>query len=56
LCTALVPAIGYDKAAQIAKVASDTNRTVREVAEEIANLKPDVLDALLDPRKQLEPS
>ena len=53
LCTALVPAIGYDKAAQIAKVASETNRSVREVAEEIANLKPDVLDALLDPRKQV---
>src|SRR5262249_16811800 len=32
MCTALAPVIGYDKAAKIAKVAYETNRTVRQVA------------------------
>src|SRR6185436_19217051 len=53
LCTALAPVIGYDKAAKIAKVAYETNRTVREVAEEISGLDPDALNHLLDPHQQV---
>jgi len=52
MCTALAPAIGYDKAAAIAKVAYQTGRTVREVAREMAGLSPQDLDRLLDPRTQ----
>ena len=52
LCTALVPAIGYDKAAEIAKVAYSTRCTIREVAIEMSGLDRATLDALLDPRKQ----
>ena len=52
MCTALVPAIGYDKAAQIAKTAFETNRTVREVAEEISGLGAQTLKSLLDPENQ----
>ena len=52
MCTALAPAIGYDKAASIAKVAHETGRTVREVAREMSGLAPEKLDVLLDPWKQ----
>jgi fumarate hydratase, class II len=51
MCTALAPLLGYDKAAQIAKVAYQTGRTVREVALEIAGLDKSQIDALLDPRR-----
>ena len=51
LCTALAPVIGYDQAASIAKLAYETNRTVREVAAEISSLDQKTLDELLDPRK-----
>ncbi len=54
-CTVLAPVIGYDKAAKIAKVAFQTNRTVREVAAEISGLDPARLNELLDPAKQTEP-
>jgi fumarate hydratase class II len=52
LCTSLVPAIGYDNAAKIAKVAYETGRTVREVAREMSGLDEATLDQLLDPRNQ----
>jgi fumarate hydratase class II len=52
MSTALAPVIGYDKAAKIAKVASETGRTVREVAAELSGLPKAKLDELLDPRKQ----
>jgi fumarate hydratase class II len=55
MCTALVPVIGYDKAAQIAKVAHETGRTVREVAMEMSGLEKTRIDDLLDPRKLTEP-
>jgi len=55
MSTALAPVIGYDKAAKIAKVASETNRTVREVAYELSGLTKDKVNELLDPRKQTGP-
>jgi fumarate hydratase class II len=55
MCTALVPEIGYDKAAKIAKVAYETGRTVREVALEISGLDKATLDKLLDAKSQTEP-
>ena len=54
-CTILAPVIGYDKAARIAKVAFETNRTVRQVALEISGLDKARLDELLDPAKQTAP-
>ena len=54
-CTILAPVIGYDKAAKIAKVAFETNRTVRQVALDISGLDKARLDELLDPAKQTEP-
>jgi fumarate hydratase class II len=55
ICTALVPKIGYDKAAEIAKEAAKTGRTVREVARERTALSEQELDELLDPAKMVEP-
>ena len=54
-CTVLAPVIGYDKAAKIAKVAFQTNRTVRQVALEISGLDKTRLDQLLDPARQTAP-
>jgi fumarate hydratase class II len=51
MATALVPAIGYDQAAQIAKLASESGRTIREVALETSGLDPAKIDQLLDPRR-----
>jgi fumarate hydratase class II len=56
MCTALAPLIGYDKAAEIAKNAHQTSRTVREVAAELSGLSADVLAKALDPAKHLAPS
>lgn len=55
MCTALAPTIGYDKAADIAKAAYESDRTVREVAQERSGLDARVLDQLLDPEKQTAP-
>jgi len=51
-CTILAPVIGYDKAAKIAKVAYQTNRTIRQVALEMSGLDKDRLEELLDPARQ----
>ncbi len=55
MCTALAPVIGYDKAAQISKIAWESGRTVRQVALEMSGLDPVRLEALLDPKRQTEP-
>jgi fumarate hydratase class II len=55
LATALVPAIGYDAAAKIAKEALATSKTVREVARDQTKLAPEELDRLLDPARMTEP-
>jgi fumarate hydratase class II len=49
LATALAPVIGYEKAADIAKEAAKTGRTVREVAKEKSGLTDAELAKLLDP-------
>ena len=55
LATALAPAIGYDAAAEIAKEAAKSGRTIREVAREKTRLSEQELDRLLDPEKMTEP-
>ena len=55
LATALAPAVGYDAAAAIAKEASKTGRTIREVARETTELSEDELTKLLNPEKMTEP-
>ena len=53
LATALAPALGYEKAAAIAKEAAKTNRTIRDVAREMSGLSEDELTKLLDPEKMV---
>ena len=55
LGTGLSPAIGYDKAAQIAKEAASTGKTIREVSRDMTSLTEEELEALLDPLKMTEP-
>ena len=52
MCTALVPEIGYEKAAAIAKEAYASGHTVREIAREKSGLTEERLRDLLDPRRQ----
>jgi fumarate hydratase class II len=53
MVTSLAPAIGYDKAAALAKDAYATGRTIREVAREKSGLEPERLAELLDPSTQV---
>jgi fumarate hydratase class II len=55
MCTPLAPFIGYDKAAEIAKRAYATGKTVREVAREISGLSEKQLNEIFDPRALTEP-
>jgi fumarate hydratase class II len=55
MVTVLAPRIGYDRAAEIAKEAARTGRSVRELCLEREVLPRAELDALLDPRTQTGP-
>ena len=52
MVTALVPRIGYDAAAAIAKESVATGKTVREICVERRVLPPDELAEALDARRQ----
>jgi len=52
MCTALAAVIGYDAAADIAKEAHRTGKTIREVAREKGVLPEEKLKELLDPKRQ----
>ena len=54
IITALVPVIGYDKSAEVAKKAFKEGRGVREVALELGVLPEDELNAALDLRPMTE--
>ncbi len=53
MVTALVPVIGYEKAAELAMEAWKSSRTIRQVAREKSLLPEEQLEALLDPRRQV---
>jgi fumarate hydratase, class II len=55
MVTALVPVIGYDAAAKIAKESFTTGKTVREVCQEHKLLPEDKLNKILDPWRMTEP-
>ncbi|MFO7255942.1 MAG: lyase family protein, partial [Bacillota bacterium] len=55
MVTALVPRIGYDRAAELAYKAYETGKTIRAVCLEEQVLPPEELDRLLDARRQTEP-
>jgi fumarate hydratase class II len=49
LVTALTPAIGYDKAAQIAKKAHKDGLTLKQAALDLKLVSADEFDRLVDP-------
>jgi fumarate hydratase, class II len=55
LATALVPEIGYEQAAALAKEAATTGQTIREIARERTDLSDRDLDRILDPATMVEP-
>ncbi len=55
IATALNAAIGYDRAAQVAKKAAAERRSVREVAREMDLLSDEDLDRYLNVREMTEP-
>ena len=55
LTTSLAPVIGYDAAAELAKEAYKTGRTIRELARERTRLSDEELDRILDPAAMTEP-
>lgn len=55
MCTSLAPVIGYDAAADVAKEAFKTGKTVREVARSRGQIDEAELNKLLDPRRMTEP-
>jgi len=54
LATALNPAIGYDKAGEVAKEAMASDRTIREVAIEKGYLTDEEADEVLDPARMTD--
>jgi fumarate hydratase class II len=55
MCTSLVPVIGYDASAALAKEAYAQGKTIRALASEKKLLSKDKLDALLDPHAMTLP-
>ena len=55
IVTTLVPHIGYDASAAIAKEAQATGKTVKEVAIDMTDLSSAELDDILDPSGMTEP-
>ena len=55
LVTALSPIIGYDKAARIARLASDENLTLKEAALKLGLVSADEFNRIVDPRKMANP-
>ena len=56
LVTALSPAIGYDKAAQVAKTAHQENITLKEAVLALGFLTEEEFDALMDLRSMTAPA
>jgi aspartate ammonia-lyase len=55
LVTALVPALGYERASEVAAEALASGRTVRDIALEAGDLGADELDRLMSPEAMTEP-
>ncbi|MBP37868.1 MAG: class II fumarate hydratase [Dehalococcoidia bacterium] len=55
ICTALAPIIGYDEAARLAHVASESGETIKQVALRETDLSDEELDKVLEPLSMTEP-
>ena len=55
ICTALAPKLGYDKAANIAHIASETGETIKQVTLKETELTSEEIDEILEPLSMTEP-
>ena len=55
MCTSLAPIIGYDKAADVAKEAFKTGKTVRQIAAERKLMDESALNKALDAKRMTQP-
>lgn len=56
LATALTPRIGYDRAAEVAKIAHAEVRTLREVCTELGYLSEEEFDQVVRPDQMIQPN
>jgi len=56
MCTILVPVIGYDKTAEIAYEAYESDKTIKELLMEKGILSESEINKILDPMKMTFPS
>ena len=56
LSTALVPAIGYDKAAEVAKMSLKEDKTLRQVVQEMGLMSDEELNEIIDFAKMTAPN
>ena len=54
ICTVLAPKIGYDKAADIAHIASETGETILDVAKRETDYSEEELKVILNPKDMTE--
>jgi fumarate hydratase class II len=55
LVTALVPALGYDRAAEVARHAFDSGSTLKDAALELGYVDEDEFDRIVDPVAMARP-
>ena len=55
ICPALAPIVGYDSAAKIAHIASETGKTIKEVTILETDLDEKQIDSILEPLSMTEP-
>ena len=55
LVTALSPHIGYEKAAQIAKLAHKEQITLKDAAHKLGHVTKDIFDSLIRPEDMVKP-
>ncbi len=55
LVTALSPAIGYDKAAEVAHYAVHHNLPLKHAALKLGHVTEDEFDRLIDPERMMKP-
>jgi len=56
VATALTPAIGYERAAELAKKVLASGKTIREVLEDEPDLSPDLISQTTDPYRLTRPT
>ncbi|MGY8678370.1 hypothetical protein Q2941_11195 [Bradyrhizobium sp. UFLA05-153] len=56
MATALTPAIGYERPAELAKKMLISSKTIREVLDDQSDLSPDLIAQTTDPHRLTRPT